>query len=218
MASGGAEDDVLLSLSAAGDRGTSISIGSIIMDEPSGTHQTKIEDFDILKTIGTGTFARVYLCKHKDNSADGGGKANARSTMGKENNANSNKNYYALKVLSMTDVIRLKQIEHVKSEKNILLEINHPFLVDMIWHYKDSKCLYMLFPYICGGELFSYLRSSGRFSANQALFYTAEIVSAFEYLHSKEIVYRDLKVSQVVFHLFSVSIPARSFASASSRT
>ncbi len=69
---------------------------------PSGTKETQIGDFDILKTIGTGTFARVYLCRPKSNSS----------------------NYYALKVLSMHDVVRLKQVEHVKSEKNILLEVN----------------------------------------------------------------------------------------------
>jgi serine/threonine protein kinase len=51
----------------------------------------------------------------------------------------------------------------------------------------------MLFPYISGGELFSYLRSSGRFPAATAHFYSAEIVLALEYLHSLDIVYRDLK-------------------------
>ncbi len=72
--------------------------------------------------------------------------------------------------------------------------MNHPFLVDMIWHHKDSHFLYMLFPYISGGELFSYLRSSGRFSVTTTQFYAAEIVLALEYLHSLSIVYRDLKV------------------------
>ena len=82
----------------------------------------------------------------------------------------------------------------MKSEKAILLEINHPFLVDMIWHHKDSNFLYMLFPYVCGGELFSYLRSTGRFGTKATQFYAAEIVSALDYLHGLSIVYRDLKV------------------------
>ena len=51
----------------------------------------------------------------------------------------------------------------------------------------------MLFPYVCGGELFSYLRSAGRFSAPASMFYAAEIVSALDYIHSLSIVYRDLK-------------------------
>ena len=51
----------------------------------------------------------------------------------------------------------------------------------------------MLFPYVCGGELFSYLRSAGRFNNNATLFYASEIVSSLDYLHSQDIVYRDLK-------------------------
>ncbi len=69
---------------------------------PSGMKETQIGDFDILKVIGTGTFARVYLGRSKSNSSY----------------------YYALKVLSMHDVVRLKQVEHVNSEKNILLEVH----------------------------------------------------------------------------------------------
>ena len=154
------------------------SVGEDNNKKPVGTRQTKIEDFDILKTIGTGTFARVYLCKHRDDK---------KNTSNTSKSANS---YYALKVLSMHEVIRLKQVDHVKNEKSILLEINHPFLVDMIWHYKDDRNLYMLFPYICGGELFSYLRSTGRFSETTTKFYSVEIVSALSYLHSLSIVYR----------------------------
>ena len=72
-------------------------------------------------------------------------------------------------------------------------EINHPFLVDLTWSSKDKSFLYMLFPYVSGGELFSYLRSAGRFNSSTTFFYSAEIVSALDYLHSLSVVYRDLK-------------------------
>ncbi|XP_069692219.1 cAMP-dependent protein kinase catalytic subunit 3 [Periplaneta americana] len=98
-----------------------------------------------------------------------------------------------MKILAISDVIRLKQVEHVKNEKNILQEIRHPFIVNLRWHYRDATCLYMLFDYVCGGELFSYLRNAGRFSTSTANFYTAEIVLALEYLHAQSVVYRDLK-------------------------
>ncbi|KAJ9594819.1 hypothetical protein L9F63_013856, partial [Diploptera punctata] len=103
------------------------------------------------------------------------------------------KKYGAMKILAISDVIRLKQVEHVKNEKNILQEIRHPFIVNLRWHYRDSACLYMLFDYVCGGELFSYLRNAGRFNTSTANFYTAEIVLALEYLHAQSVVYRDLK-------------------------
>jgi len=130
----------------------------------------KLEDFDMVKTIGTGTFARVCLCRDR-----------------------TSRDYFALKILAIHDVIRLKQVEHVKNEKNILKEINHPFLVDLTWSSKDKSFLYMLFPYVSGGELFSYLRSAGRFNSATTFFYSAEIVSALDYLHSLSVVYRDLK-------------------------
>ncbi|XP_055624499.1 cAMP-dependent protein kinase catalytic subunit PRKX [Toxorhynchites rutilus septentrionalis] len=129
-----------------------------------------LDDFQILKTIGTGTFGRVCLCRDK--------------VIGR---------YWAMKILAMADVIRLKQIEHVKNEKNILREIDHPFIVNMRWHTKDDCCLYMLFEYVSGGELFSYLRNAGRFDNTTANFYACEIVLALEYLHALSIVYRDLK-------------------------
>ncbi|XP_018567559.1 protein kinase DC2 [Anoplophora glabripennis] len=129
-----------------------------------------IEDFNIIKTIGTGTFGRVLLCKNKETDQ-----------------------YGAMKILCLADVIRLKQVEHVKNEKHILEEIRHPFIVNLLWCDKDDICIYMLFEYVCGGELFTYLRNAGRFTTSTGNFYSAEIVSALEYLHSRNIVYRDLK-------------------------
>lgn len=66
------------------------------------------------------------------------------------------------------------------------------------WTHHDERFLYMLMDYVPGGELFSFLRSRGRFSNATGLFYTSEIVCAIEYLHSKEIVYRDLKPENIL--------------------
>ncbi|XP_055535412.1 cAMP-dependent protein kinase catalytic subunit PRKX [Wyeomyia smithii] len=143
------------------------NIGGVRCKQPK---EYDLDDFQILKTIGTGTFGRVCLCR--DRLTD---------------------KYWAMKILAMADVIRLKQIEHVKNEKNILQEIDHPFIVNMRWHTKDDCCLYMLFEYVSGGELFSYLRNAGRFDNATANFYACEIVLALEYLHTLSVVYRDLK-------------------------
>ncbi|CAG8840835.1 24203_t:CDS:2, partial [Racocetra persica] len=110
----------------------------------------------------TGTFGRVYLTKFKHTE-----------------------NYYAMKVLKKLEVVRLKQVEHINSEKLILSQVHHPFI--------DDRNLYMLLEYVIGGELFSHLRKAGRFTADMTRFYAAEIVLAIEYLHSKDIIYRDLK-------------------------
>uniref|UniRef100_G1NPF4 Protein kinase domain-containing protein n=1 Tax=Meleagris gallopavo TaxID=9103 RepID=G1NPF4_MELGA len=123
----------------------------------------------------TGTFGRVHLVKEK---------------MGKH--------YFALKVMSIPDVIRLKQEQHVHNEKSVLKEVNHPFLIRLFWTYHDERFLYMLMEYVPGGELFSYLRNMGRFNNSTGLFYSTEIICAIEYLHSKEIVYRDLKPENIL--------------------
>ena len=71
-----------------------------------------VEDLELLKTIGTGTFARVYLCRHRRNNNSGG--------------------YAALKILGKHDVIRLKQVEHVKNERQILSDIK-VCLLPILW-------------------------------------------------------------------------------------
>ncbi|XP_037906846.1 cAMP-dependent protein kinase catalytic subunit 3 [Hermetia illucens] len=150
---------------------------STSVEEAKQERKYLLDDFQMIKTIGTGTFGRVCLCKDKQTDTFG-----------------------AMKILTMTDVIRLKQVEHVKNEKNILAEVDHPFIVNMLWSTKDDCCLYMLFEYVCGGELFTYLRNAGRFSASAANFYATEIILALEYLHSLMIVYRDLKPENLLIN------------------
>ena len=134
--------------------------------------QLKLSDFDLRSTVGTGTFGRVRIVKLKTDVS---------------------RTPFALKMLKKSEVIRLKQVEHVKSEKDILLSIEHPFIVTLVAAFQDEKRLYMLMEFVNGGELFSYLRRQGRLSIDAARFYAAEIVSAFHYLHERNIVYRDLK-------------------------
>ncbi|KAI9142864.1 kinase-like domain-containing protein [Paraphysoderma sedebokerense] len=130
----------------------------------------RLTDFQIMQTLGTGSFGRVHLVRLK-----------------------SNGKYFAMKVLKKVEVVRHKQVEHTLNEKSILEQIEHPFLVNLFCTFQDSGNLYMVMEYISGGELFSYLRRSQRFSNNVAKFYAAEVVLAFEYLHSKDVIYRDLK-------------------------
>ncbi|XP_023231758.1 cAMP-dependent protein kinase catalytic subunit 3 isoform X2 [Centruroides vittatus] len=136
----------------------------------NGEREYRLEDFELLKTIGTGTFGRVCLCRDR---LSGG--------------------YCAMKILEIADVIRLKQVDHVKSEKTILMQAKHPFIIDLMWTTHDDYRLYMLFEYVCGGELFTYLRNAGKFSNSTASFYAAEIILALQYLHDHNVVYRDLK-------------------------
>ena len=114
-----------------------------------------------------------------------------------------------MKILSLREIIRLGQVEHVKNERNILQQLDHPFLLSLTWSCRDKNYIYLIFPYVsqtteilvnltslsntaqvCGGELFSYLRCYGKFNLDTTLFYITEIITAIAYLHSLNIIYR----------------------------
>lgn len=96
------------------------------------------------------------------------------------------------------NIIRLKQVDHIKNEKNILLEINHPFIVTLYTCFQDIEYIYMVMEYVIGGELFTQIRNSGHFNNKVTRFYATEILLALAYLHSKDIVYRDLKPENIL--------------------
>ncbi|KAM4060195.1 kinase [Hirsutella rhossiliensis] len=127
-------------------------------------------DFDILRTLGTGSFGRVHLVQSKHNQR-----------------------FYAVKVLKKVQVVKMKQVEHTNDERRMLADVKHPFIITLWGTFADCKNLYMVMDFVEGGELFSLLRKSGRFPNPVAKFYAAETTLALEYLHSKNIIYRDLK-------------------------
>jgi protein kinase A len=96
-----------------------------------------LDDFNLLRTLGTGSFGRVHL---------------AQST--------HNGRFYAIKVLKKTEVVRLKQVEHTNSEKQILESTANPFMVNLWGSFQDDINLYMVMDYVPGGELFSVLRKN----------------------------------------------------------
>ncbi|WVQ99549.1 hypothetical protein IAU59_006685 [Kwoniella sp. CBS 9459] len=129
-----------------------------------------LADFHIERTLGTGSFGRVHLVRSKHNGR-----------------------FYAVKVLNKEKVIKMKQVEHTNSEREMLVRVRHPFLVNLWGTFQDVNNLYMVMDFVAGGELFSLLRKSQRFPNSVAKFYAAEVALALDYLHSLDIIYRDLK-------------------------
>ena len=109
--------------------------------------------------------------------------------------------YFALKIMKKSEVVRLKQVEHIKNEKEILSEVNHPFIVTLYCAFQDERNLYMLLEFIIGGELFTHLRKAGKFANDHTRFYAAQIVMALQYLHNDSVVYRDLKPENLLLDL-----------------
>ena len=98
-----------------------------------------------------------------------------------------------MKVLRKTEIVRLRQVEHVNAERYILSRVHHPFIVDLFATFQDSLNVYMLMSYVPGGELFTHLRRAKYFTPDVTRFYLATIILALKYLHSFNIIYRDLK-------------------------
>jgi serine/threonine protein kinase len=136
-----------------------------------------VGQFDLGKTLGTGAFGRVRFVTFKETGQ-----------------------IYALKTLKKASIIKMKQVDHIMSEKSILQKMQHPFIVNMWGSFHDTRYIYMLLEYIVGGEFFTHLRKAGRFDNEQSLFYAAQIAAIFEYCHSLNIVYRDLKPENILIN------------------
>src|SRR3989338_7123511 len=85
-----------------------------------------------------------------------------------------------------------------KAEKQILQEINHPFIVKLFYAFQTDEKLYLVLQFLPGGELFFHLKEETKFDVERAKFYAAQIVLAIEHLHKNDIIYRDLKPENVV--------------------
>lgn len=129
-----------------------------------------MDDFDCLKVLGKGSFGKVLQVKHKETGE-----------------------IYALKILKKEHVIKRNQIEHTKTERRVLQRLQHPYFVRLHYAFQTATKLYLVLEYAKGGELFYHLSQVGRFKEARARFYAGEVVCAIEYLHSQNIIYRDLK-------------------------
>lgn len=166
-------NDLHAASTAAGSNGKNAAV-QFTAQPLNQTRVTKgkysLTDFTIQRTLGTGSFGRVHLVQSKHNQR-----------------------FYAVKVLKKAQVVKMKQVEHTNDERRMLQQVKHPFLITLWGTFQDSKNLYMVMDFVEGGELFSLLRKSQRFPNPVAKFYAAEVTLALDYLHSHNIIYRDLK-------------------------
>ena len=143
-------------------------------ENPLG-YKLTFHDFEKLKILGRGSFGEVLLVKLK--------------ATGK---------YYAMKILTKKKVKLRKQEVHTKTERDLMVKINCPFIVNIKFAFQDVVNLYIITEFMQGGEMFFHLRKARKFSNEKTKFYIVEIVLALEFLHKNKMLYRDLKPENIM--------------------
>uniref|UniRef100_A0A669ELR5 non-specific serine/threonine protein kinase n=2 Tax=Oreochromis TaxID=8139 RepID=A0A669ELR5_ORENI len=139
-----------------------------------------IENFELLKVLGTGAYGKVFLVR-KVSGHDAG-------------------KLYAMKVLKKATIVqKAKTAEHTRTERQVLEHIRQsPFLVTLHYAFQTETKLHLILDYVNGGELFTHLVQRVRFKEQEVALYSGEIVLALEHLHELGIVYRDLKLENIL--------------------
>lgn len=146
--------------------------------EPDYSSQhVNMDEFRPISVLGRGHFGKVILAEYK----------------------NTNE-YYALKALKKPDIIARDEVESLMSEKRIFEVINsmrHPFLVNLFACFQTEAHVVFVMEYACGGDLMMHIHSDV-FSEPRTVFYSGCVVLGLQYLHEHNIVYRDLKLDNLL--------------------
>ena len=133
------------------------------------------DDFTPLKLLGTGSFGRVLLVRKKNNDK-----------------------LFAMKILLKSYLKQKHQEEHTKTERDLMVSIDCPFVMDVKYAFQDEIHLYLVTEFMQGGDMFFHLHDKGLFKKERTKFYIIEIILGIEYLHSKNMIYRDLKPENIL--------------------
>ena len=106
----------------------------------------------------------------------------------------------AMKTLEKKFMEEVGHVEHCINERRVLASTRHPFLVRYKGHFQTRRHLFLLMEHVQGNDLFNVLQIKGKpgFGRNICMFYLAEVASSLEYLHSVGVVYRDLKLENIL--------------------
>lgn len=153
----------------------SINFGSGSLEYVPQPRKMSLDDFNPIKLIGRGSWGKVMLSREKSTGC-----------------------LYAVKILKKHVIISQNEVGHTLTESRVLRTTNHPFLIALKYSFRDGERLCFVMEFAGGGELFYHLSQERKFSEDKTRFYGAEIVSALGYLHEHEIIYRDLKLENLL--------------------
>ena len=139
-------------------------------------NQPSLNDFELLKVLGCGAFGKVVLVVHKET-----------------------KKPYAMKALKKNNILEDDEMEITMTERNVLAMGGQcRFITSLYCSFQSTDRLFFVMEYLNGGDLFFHILKERKFSEERSRFYCAQISLAFLFLHSRRIVYRDLKLDNVM--------------------
>ncbi|XP_029621263.1 ribosomal protein S6 kinase alpha-2 isoform X4 [Salmo trutta] len=142
-----------------------------------GFEKADPSQFELLKVLGQGSYGKVFLVR-KIRGSDRG-------------------QLYAMKVLRKA-TLKVRDRVRSKMERDILAEVNHPFIVKLHYAFQTEGKLYLILDFLRGGDLFTRLSKEVMFTEEDVKFYLAELALALDHLHSLGIIYRDLKPENIL--------------------
>ncbi|KAM5325152.1 ribosomal protein S6 kinase alpha-2 isoform 5-T5 [Glossophaga mutica] len=142
-----------------------------------GFEKADPSQFELLKVLGQGSYGKVFLVR-KVVGPDAG-------------------QLYAMKVLKKA-TLKVRDRVRSKMERDILAEVNHPFIVKLHYAFQTEGKLYLILDFLRGGDLFTRLSKEVMFTEEDVKFYLAELALALDHLHGLGIIYRDLKPENIL--------------------
>jgi serine/threonine protein kinase len=140
----------------------------------SGNQQIKfnkqLKEYNILSTIGEGTYGKVKLAIHIASNET-----------------------VAIKIIEKSKLLRVNDSHRIKNEMKLIMEFDHPNVIKAFEVFEDENCFYIVMEHPNNGDLFSYLCKKTKLTLTEASKIFFQIVNAIDYIHSNKVVHRDMK-------------------------